>query len=102
MNFLRYNNIIKGDMSLVGPRAELPSFHSLECENIPDYPLRLLVKPDYRWAQINYKYTTTLEEYKVKTAYDLYYVKNRSLTLDFRCLLKTPFAVFLALLRSDG
>ncbi|WP_367361558.1 sugar transferase [Mesotoga sp.] len=96
-------NIIKGDMSLVGPRPELPSFHCLGMENIPDYPLRLLVKPGLTgWAQINYKYTTTLEEYKVKTAYDLYYVKNRSLMLDFRCLLKTPFAVFLALLRSDG
>jgi len=96
-------NIIRGDMSLVGPRPELPSFHKLGMENIDNYSLRLLVKPGLTgWAQINYKYTTTLEEYRIKTAFDLYYVKHRSLILDLKCLLKTPFAVFITLLKREG
>jgi lipopolysaccharide/colanic/teichoic acid biosynthesis glycosyltransferase len=96
-------NIIRGDMSLVGPRPELPSFHKLGMENIENYSLRLLVKPGLTgWAQINYKYTTTLEEYRIKTAFDLYYVKHRSFILDLKCLLKTPFAVFITLLKREG
>lgn len=96
-------NIIRGDMSLVGPRPELPSFHKLGMENIENYSLRLLVKPGLTgWAQINYKYTTTLEEYRIKTAFDLYYVKHRSLILDLKCLFKTPFAVFITLLKREG
>jgi len=95
-------NIIKGDMSLAGPRPELPSFHKLGMDNIEDYSSRLLVKPGLTgWAQINYKYTTTLEEYRIKTAFDLYYVKNRSFILDIKCLFKTPFAVFLTLLKKE-
>ena len=87
-------NIIKGDMSLVGPRPELPSFHRLGIDNIPDYSLRLLVRPGLTgWAQINYKYTVTVEEYRIKTAYDLYYVARRSFCLDLKCLLKTPYAL---------
>ncbi len=95
-------NVISGDMSLVGPRPELPSFHKLGIDNIPDYSLRLVVKPGLTgWAQINYKYTTTVEEYTIKTAYDLYYVENRSLILDIKCLLKTPFAIMMTLIEKD-
>lgn len=92
-------NIVKGDMSLVGPRPELPSFHRLGMENIEGYWQRLLVRPGLTgWAQINYKYTTTVEEYRIKTAYDLFYVKNRSFILDFKCVFKTPYAIMLTLL----
>lgn len=87
-------NVLKGEMSIVGPRPELEEFHIMAKENIPNYTCRLKVKPGITgWAQINYKYTTTLEEYKIKTAYDLFYVKNHSLILDLKCILKTPFTL---------
>ncbi|AKI98221.1 hypothetical protein IX53_02775 [Kosmotoga pacifica] len=87
-------NVIKGDMSIVGPRPELKEFHEMAKEHIPNYICRLKVKPGITgWAQINYKYTTTLEEYRIKTSYDLFYVKNRSCILDFKCVMKTPFTI---------
>ncbi|MCD6159878.1 MAG: sugar transferase [Kosmotoga sp.] len=87
-------NVLKGEMSIVGPRPELIEFHNMAKKHIPNYTCRLKVRPGITgWAQINYKYTTTLDEYKVKTAYDLFYVKNRSFILDLKCVLKTPFTL---------
>lgn len=95
-------NIILGEMSLVGPRPELKAFHEMGKKHVPNYKLRLLVRPGLTgWAQINYKYTTTPEEYMIKTSYDLYYVLNRSLKLDILCLLKTPYAVIKSLVSKD-
>ena len=82
--------ILKGKMSLVGPRPEMIEYHEMMKPHIPYYTYRLLVKPGLTgWAQINYKHSSTLEEYKIKTEYDLYYVKNRSIFFDLRIILQT-------------
>ena len=83
-------NILKGDMSIVGPRPEMIVFHEIMSSQIPLYNYRLKLNPGITgWAQINYKHTTTLEDYIKKTEYDLYYIKNRTIFLDFQIMLKT-------------
>ncbi|WP_372590343.1 sugar transferase [Fervidobacterium pennivorans subsp. carthaginiensis] len=82
--------ILKGKMSLVGPRPEMIEYHEMMKPHIPYYTYRLLVKPGLTgWAQINYKHSSTLEEYKIKTEYDLYYVKNRNVFMDLKIFLLT-------------
>ena len=83
-------NVLKGDMSLVGPRPERPEFVSrLEAE-IPFYRARLAVKPGLTgWAQIKCGYANGVDESKTKLEYDLYYIKNRSIWLDLLILLQT-------------
>jgi sugar transferase (PEP-CTERM system associated) len=76
-------NVLKGEMSLVGPRPERPEFVSSLSEKIPFYSYRHCVKPGITgWAQINYKYGDTLEDTIIKLEYDLYYIKNLALSLD--------------------
>jgi len=83
-------NIIKGEMSFVGPRAERPEFHELLVKEIPFYEKRYLVKPGLTgWAQINYTYGSSVADTKEKLAYDFYYLKNRSLVFDIGITLKT-------------
>jgi len=83
-------NILKGDMSFIGPRPERPELIGDLVENIPFYRERLLVKPGLSgWAQVNEYHSPTLEDTLKKLQYDLYYVKNRSLYLDFAIFLKT-------------
>jgi len=83
-------NIIKGNMSIVGPRPEMLEFHNIMSSHIPFYNYRLKLNPGITgWAQIHFKHTSTLEDYTKKTEYDLYYVKNRSLILDIQIMLKT-------------
>ena len=83
-------NIIKGDMSIVGPRPEMIEFHNLMSNQIPFYNYRLKLNPGITgWAQIHYKHTSTLEDYIKKTEYDLYYIKNRNIFLDLQIMLKT-------------
>jgi exopolysaccharide biosynthesis polyprenyl glycosylphosphotransferase len=83
-------NVLRGEMLLVGPRPERPEFvHTFEGQ-IPFYGYRHAVKPGITgWAQINYKYGATLEDTIVKLEYDLYYIKNRSLSLDTLIILRT-------------
>ncbi|MEN3008545.1 exopolysaccharide biosynthesis polyprenyl glycosylphosphotransferase [Pseudothermotoga sp.] len=82
--------VLKGTMSLVGPRPEMVEYHSRYCEQIPYYNYRLKVKPGLTgWAQIMYKYASNVEETKVKLQYDLYYVKNYSFLLDLKIILQT-------------
>ncbi|WP_129408519.1 sugar transferase [Marinitoga lauensis] len=91
----QFINILKGHMSFVGPRPEQPGFVKQFNELIPFYEFRHKVKPGLTgWAQINYKYPTTLEETKVKTSYDLYYVKNRTTLLDLKIIMQTIEAIF--------
>jgi exopolysaccharide biosynthesis polyprenyl glycosylphosphotransferase len=91
----QFYNILKGEMSFVGPRPEQPGFVKQFNELIPFYEFRHKVKPGLTgWAQINYKYPTTLEETKIKTSYDLYYVKNRTTLLDLKIILQTIEAIF--------
>lgn len=83
-------NIIKGQMSFVGPRAERPEFHQELKAKIPFYQERYLIKPGLSgWAQIKYGYTSSVEDNFEKIQYDLYYIKNRSFILDLSIILKT-------------
>ncbi len=83
-------NVLKGEMSFIGPRPERPEFvENLEKE-IPHYAMRQLVKPGLSgWAQINFSYGASKEDAMEKLQYDLYYLKNRSLVLDLVIALKT-------------
>lgn len=86
--------VLKGTMSLVGPRPEMAEYHLQCASRIPYYHYRLKLKPGLTgWAQINYRHTTTLEEYQTKLEYDLYYVKNHSVWLDLNIVLRTFEAV---------
>lgn len=83
-------NVLRGEMSLVGPRAERPELIAEFQKQVPFYRARLLVKPGLSgWAQINYGYYATVTEMSVKLEYDLYYIKHRTLTMDFQIILRT-------------
>lgn len=91
-------NILKGEMSFVGPRAERPEFHDLLVKEIPFYDRRYLVKPGLTgWAQINYTYGSSVADTKEKLSYDFYYLKNRSLIFDIGIILKTANIVLAGL-----
>ena len=83
-------NVLRGDMSLVGPRPERPEFVKTLQDEIPYYAERHTVKPGVTgWAQLRYVYAASQEDTKEKLQYDLYYVKNQSLMLDIMILLQT-------------
>ncbi|MGL5836861.1 MAG: sugar transferase [Waterburya sp.] len=83
-------NVFKGEMSLVGPRPERPEFDLQLREQIPYYDVRYLVKPGITgWAQVCYPYGASVEDAYQKVAYDLYYIKNYSLLMDFVIAVKT-------------
>jgi len=87
-------NILKGDMSLVGPRPEREFFVEQFKKEIPYYPLRLKVKPGLTgWAQIKHRYDRSLDDVREKLKYDLYYIENMSLNMDFKILIATVFVV---------
>ena len=89
-------NVLRGEMSLVGPRPERPHFVEQLAEVIPFYRERSLVKPGVTgWAQINYPYGASVEDAREKLAYDLYYIKHRSLLLDVLVLFGTVRVVLL-------
>jgi exopolysaccharide biosynthesis polyprenyl glycosylphosphotransferase len=86
----QFINVIKGDMSVIGPRPERPVFVEELSEKIPFYEVRHLVKPGVTgWAQVNAKYGSTQEDALEKLQYDLYYIKRRSLFLDISIVIKT-------------
>jgi exopolysaccharide biosynthesis polyprenyl glycosylphosphotransferase len=83
-------NVIKGDMSIVGPRPERPEFVTTLSEQIPFFPHRHCVRPGITgWAQINHKYGDTLADTVTKLEYDLYYIKNLSPMFDVYIMLQT-------------
>jgi sugar transferase (PEP-CTERM system associated) len=83
-------SVLKGDMSLVGPRPERPFFVDQLTKEIPFYAVRHSVKPGVTgWAQVRYHYGATVEDSAEKLQYDLYYVKNHSLFLDIVVLFET-------------
>jgi exopolysaccharide biosynthesis polyprenyl glycosylphosphotransferase len=83
-------SVLRGEMSLVGPRAERPSLVAEYQRQIPFYRARLLVKPGLTgWAQINYGYVSSVTETVVKLEYDLYYIKHRTLAMDVSIILRT-------------
>ncbi len=89
-------NVIKGDMSFVGPRPERPYFVAQLSKEIPYYGIRHTVKPGITgWAQVRYSYGASVEDAKEKLQYDLFYIKHMSLFLDLEVILDTIKVVFL-------
>jgi lipopolysaccharide/colanic/teichoic acid biosynthesis glycosyltransferase len=87
-------NILKGDMSFIGPRPERPFFVDTFKEQIPLYENRHKVKPGVTgWAQVKWHYDENIEDVKEKLKYDLQYVENRSLWLDIKIYLLTVVTV---------
>ncbi|HEX4883869.1 MAG TPA: TIGR03013 family XrtA/PEP-CTERM system glycosyltransferase [Casimicrobiaceae bacterium] len=89
-------NVLRGEMSFVGPRPERPEFVELLTGQIPFYAVRHSVKPGLTgWAQVRYSYGASVEQSVRKLEYDLYYVKNHTLALDVLILLETVRVVLL-------
>jgi exopolysaccharide biosynthesis polyprenyl glycosylphosphotransferase len=94
-------NVLRGEMSLVGPRPERPEFVATLTAQIPFYQERLLVPPGLTgWAQIQYPYAASVEAARMKLQYDLYYIKHLSLVLDLAILLKTAKTILVGLRHS--
>mgnify|MGYP003489307277 FL=1 len=88
--FPQFYNILKNEMGVIGPRPERPVFVSEIAKRMPFYETRHVIKPGLTgWAQVNYSYGETIEDSLIKLQYDLYYIKHRSLFLDFNIMLKT-------------
>ncbi|MCF0224215.1 MAG: sugar transferase [Fibrobacter sp.] len=86
--------VLKGDMSMVGPRPERAVFIGKLREEIPFYISRLKMKPGLTgWAQVCHHYDTSTEDVKIKLQYDMYYYENMSLLLDFQILVRTVYVV---------
>jgi lipopolysaccharide/colanic/teichoic acid biosynthesis glycosyltransferase len=83
-------NVLRGDMSLIGPRPERPELE-VELERIiPHYRVRHWIRPGLSgWAQVCYPYGASVEDSRAKLSYDLFYLRNANLMLDFLILIKT-------------
>lgn len=83
-------NVLNGDLSLIGPRPERPEIEVRLEEEIPHYRLRHWVRPGLSgWAQVSYQYGASIEDSRMKLAYDLYYLRNAGILLDILILIKT-------------
>ena len=88
-------NILKGDISFVGPRPERPEFVEILKTKIPYYEIRLIVKPGLTgWAQINYRANVNIEEAYQKLEYDIFYIRRRGFVFDVLIILKTLKTIF--------
>ena len=91
----QFINVLKGEMSLIGPRPERPEFVEHLAETIPFYRARHAVRPGITgWAQVSYRYGSSEDDARIKLEYDLYYVNRMSLLLDTRIILKTIQVMF--------
>ncbi len=89
-------NVLKGEMSIVGPRPERPYFSEQLVKKYPSYLDRLLVKPGLTgWAQINQSYDMSIKDVGQKLKYDFYYIENLSFIFDLQIMIKTIFVVLL-------
>jgi lipopolysaccharide/colanic/teichoic acid biosynthesis glycosyltransferase len=87
-------NVFRGEMSMIGPRAEWTRLVENYKREIPHYHFRHLVRPGITgWAQVNYPYGASLEDTLMKFSFDLYYIRNFSIKLDAEVLLKTIYVV---------
>lgn len=87
-------NVLRGEMSLVGPRPERPFFVTKLSDEIPYYKRRLKVRPGITgWAQVKHKYDESIEDVKIKLRYDLFYIENMSLRMDLKILIRTLYVV---------
>lgn len=83
-------NVLKGDMSMVGPRPERPEFEKMLIKDLPLYERRHLISPGITgWAQIRYKYSASIEDSRTKLEHDLYYIKHMSFVFDLKVIMKT-------------
>ncbi|MGA7294475.1 MAG: TIGR03013 family XrtA/PEP-CTERM system glycosyltransferase [Terriglobales bacterium] len=88
--------VLKGDMAFVGPRPERPEFIEMLSKEIPYYGVRHIVRPGVTgWAQVKYKYGSTIEDAREKLQYDLFYIKNASIGLDLLIMFQTVKTVLL-------
>ncbi len=86
----QFYNVIKGEMSVIGPRPERPFFVNELSRIIPFYETRHIIKPGLTgWAQVNTRYGSSIDDSLTKLQYDLYYIKHRSIFLDFSISIKT-------------
>lgn len=91
----QFINVIKGDLSIVGPRAERPELVDFLKRRVPFYRARFFIKPGVTgWAQINYQYASNVKETEIKLEHDLYYIMHRNLLLDLMIILRTAGQVF--------
>lgn len=87
-------NVLRGEMSLVGPRPERPEFVASLAESIPEFSARHAVKPGITgWAQVNYRYVNSVDETRIKLHHDLEYIAHQGIWLDLIILLRTVEAV---------
>jgi len=87
-------SVVRGDMQFIGPRPERKVFVNQLNQRVPFYNARHLIRPGITgWAQVKYKYGENLDDSIKKLEYDLYYIKNRSVTLDIRIIFKTVTTV---------
>ena len=87
-------NVLKNQMSLVGPRPERPFFVEQLKKEIPYYYKRMLIKPGITgWAQVKHKYDSSFDDVKSKLQYDFYYIENMSLKLDLKIMVNTIFVM---------
>jgi len=90
----QFYNVIRGEMSLVGPRAERPELVEWFQKHVPFYRARLLVRPGMTgWAQVNQQYASTIDETIEKLEYDLFYIMHRNIIMDIRIIIRTPTLV---------
>jgi len=87
-------NVLKGDMSLVGPRPERPYFVERFSREIPLYNRRHRVKPGITgWAQVRWKYDSSLDDVRQKVKFDLFYIENMSLRMDLKIIFRTIYTM---------
>lgn len=90
----QFYNVLHGEMSLVGPRAERPELVEWFQKHVPFYRARLLVRPGMTgWAQVNQQYASTIDETIEKLEYDLYYIMHRNFLMDLQIIVRTPTLV---------
>lgn len=88
-------NVIRGDISLIGPRPERPEFVQQLEQEIPYYHLRHIIRPGFTgWAQIKFRYARSVDDSKIKFEYDLYYIKNRNIFMDLGIIARTVQIIF--------
>jgi lipopolysaccharide/colanic/teichoic acid biosynthesis glycosyltransferase len=89
-------NVLRGEMSFVGPRPERPEFVNMLTAEIPYYRARLVAKPGLTgWAQVRYRYGSSVEDALRKLQYDLYYIRHQSILLDLMIMIRTVGTVIL-------